>query len=65
MRNNSIETFCVNEGDDTVYDVRGFDPDIMLPDEDVYKVKKKDKVEKEAEGLETFMATSEEKQDIK
>jgi len=48
------ETFCVNEGDDTIYDVRGFDPDIMLPDEDVYKVKKKKK-ETLPEGLETFM----------
>ena len=52
------ETFCVNEGDDTIYDVRGFDPDIMLPDEDVYKVKKKAKVET-PEGLETFMEKSE------
>jgi len=52
------ETYTVNEGDDTVYDVRGFDPDIMLPDEDVYKVKKKEKTTT-PEGLETFMETSE------
>ena len=51
------EIYTVNEGDDTVYDVRGFDPDIMLPDEDVYVVKKKDKKEEESEGLETFMET--------
>ena len=48
------ETFTTLDGDDTVYDVRGFDPDIMLPDEDVYKVKKKKK-ETLPEGLETFM----------
>ena len=47
----------MNEGDDTIYDVQGFDPDIMLPDEDVYVVKKKDKKEEESEGLETFMET--------
>jgi hypothetical protein len=35
-----------------------------LPDEDVYKVKKKEKVETK-KGLETFMDTPEEKQDIK
>ena len=52
------ETYTVHEGDDTVYDVRGFDPDIMLPDEDVYKVKKKEKTTT-PEGLETFMETSE------
>ena len=37
------ETYTTNEGDDTVYDIKGFDPDIMLPDEDVYKVKSKQK----------------------
>ena len=52
------ETYTTNEGDDTVYDVRGFDPDIMLPDEDVYKVKSKQKTTT-PEGLETFMETSE------
>ena len=51
------ETYTVNEGDDTVYDVRGFDPDIMLPEEDVYVVKKKEKKEEESEGLENFMET--------
>ena len=28
--------------DDTGYSVSGFDPNIMLPDEDVYKPKKKE-----------------------
>ena len=49
------ESFCVNEGDETIYDVQGFDPDIMLPDEDVYVVKKKEKEAPKAKGLETFM----------
>ena len=48
------ESFCTLEGDDTVYDIRGFNPDIMLPDEDVYKTKKKLKTLPE-KGLEEFM----------
>tara|TARA_B110000902_G_scaffold65239_1_gene77543 strand:+ start:1474 stop:2085 length:612 start_codon:yes stop_codon:yes gene_type:complete len=55
------ESFCVNEGDETIYDVQGFDPDIMLPDEDVYQVKKKEKEAPKAKGLETFMEKSETK----
>ena len=51
------ETFTVNEGDETIYDVQGFDPDIMLPDEDVYKVKSKQKSTL-PEGLEEFMEES-------
>ena len=42
------------EGDDTQYQVRGFDPDLMLPDEDVYKPKKKETTQK-TNGLENFM----------
>ena len=57
IENRQYETFTVNEGDETIYDVQGFDPDIMLPDEDVYVVKKKEKKEEESEGLETFMET--------
>ena len=49
------ETYTTNEGDDTVYDIRGFDPDVMLPEEDVYKVKKKEKSTL-PEGLEEFMS---------
>ena len=56
IENRQYETFTVNEGDETIYDVQGFDPDIMLPEEDVYVVKKKEKKE-ETEGLETFMET--------
>ena len=42
------------EGDENSYSVSGFDPTIMLPDEAVYKPKKKNKVDR-PEGLENFM----------
>ena len=41
------------EGDDSLYSVRGFDPNVMLPEEDVYKPKNKSSVK--TKGLETFM----------
>ena len=41
------------EGDDSSYSVRGFDPNVMLPEEDVYKPKKKSSAK--TKGLETFM----------
>ena len=41
------------EGDDTTYSVRGFNPDQLLPDEDVYKPKKVSS--KKNNGLEEFM----------
>ena len=41
-------------GDNTNYNIGGFDPTIMLPDEDVYKPKKKDS-KNEPKGLENFM----------
>ena len=47
------ESWTTMEGDDTSYTVGGFDPNVMLPDEDVYKPKKKT-VEK-SKGLENFM----------
>ena len=50
----SYESYTTMEGDDRVYQIGGFDPDLMLPDEDVYKPKKKEKVQK-TEGLENFM----------
>ena len=50
----SYDVFTVMEGDDTPYQVRGFDPDLMLPDEDVYKPKKKEPTQK-TNGLENFM----------
>ena len=46
--------FVTMEGDENSYSVSGFDPTIMLPDEAVYKPKKKNKVDK-PEGLENFM----------
>ena len=42
----SYDSFVTMEGDDTPYQVRGFDPDLMLPDEDVYKPKKKEPTQK-------------------
>ncbi len=41
------------DGDDTGYTVSGFDHNIMLPYEDVYKPKKKEV--KKTKGLEKFM----------
>ena len=53
----SYESWTVNEGDTNKYVVQGFDPNIMLPDEDVYKPKNKTKVK--AKGLENFMEKEE------
>ena len=53
----SYESYTTMEGDDRVYQIGGFDPDLMLPDEDVYKPKKKEKVQK-TEGLENFMESN-------
>ena len=50
----NYETFTTLDNDDTVYDIRGFDPDIMLPEEDVYKPKKKSPTDS-PEGLEQYM----------
>ena len=40
-------------GDFTNYNIGGFDPNVMLPDQDVYKPKKKE--DKKVKGLEKFM----------
>ncbi len=53
IENSSYESWVTMPGDDTGYSVTGFDPMIMLPDEDVYKPKKKISVVKK--GLENFM----------
>ena len=53
IEKNHYETFTTMENDDTVYNVRGFDPNLMLPDEDVYKPKKS--VVDKKNGLENFM----------
>ena len=55
IEKNHYETFTTMENDDTVYNVRGFDPNLMLPDEDVYKPKKS--VVEKKNGLENFMGT--------
>ena len=53
----NYDMFTTMEHDDTKYSVQGFDPTIMLPDEDVYKPKKKEP-SKKPEGLENFMDSS-------
>ena len=53
IENTQYESWTTMDGDDTVYSVQGFDPNVMLPDEDVYKPKKKP-VDK-SKGLEPFM----------
>ena len=54
----SYEYFTTMEGDDTPYSVGGFDAINMLPDEAVYKPKKKEQSSK-VEGLENFMESNE------
>ena len=56
----SFESWTVMEGDFTDYTVTGFDPNLMLPDEDVYKPKKKET--KPTKGLEKFMTNVEEEE---
>jgi hypothetical protein len=51
----SYESWTTMEGDNRTYQVGGFDPLIMLPEEDVYKPKKKENIPKKKKGLETFM----------
>ena len=46
--------YVTNPLDDTVYQVSGFDVNVMVPDEAVYKPKKKENKEKKS-GLENFM----------
>ena len=50
---NTYTAFTTMDGDDTVYQVEGFDPMVMLPDEDIYKPKKTEC--KNKKGLENFM----------
>ena len=53
IENKVYESYTTMEGDNTSYSVRGFDPDVLLPDEDVYKPKKVPS--KKKNGLEEFM----------
>ena len=55
-------SYVTMEGDENSYSVSGFDPTIMLPDEAVYKPKKKVKVDKPS-GLENFMEKKSEDSD--
>ena len=57
----SYQSWTVNEGDTTHYSVQGFDPNVMLPDEDVYKPKKK--IVTKIKGLENFMEEDESEHD--
>ena len=57
----SYQSWTVNEGDTTHYSVQGFDPSVMLPDEDVYKPKKK--IVNKTKGLENFMEEDEDEHD--
>ena len=42
IENQEYINYVTLEGDDTKYSVQGFDPMIMVPDEAVYKTKKKE-----------------------
>ncbi len=53
IENTQFESWTTMDGDDTTYSVQGFDPNVMLPDEDVYKPKKKST--DKSKGLEPFM----------
>ena len=53
IENTQFESWTTMDGDDTAYSVQGFDPNVMLPDEDVYKPKKKST--DKSKGLEPFM----------
>ena len=53
IENSQYTSWVTMDGDDSSYSVLGFDPNVMLPDEDVYKPKKK--VTPKSKGLETFM----------
>ena len=53
IENSQYESWTTMDGDDSSYSVIGFDPISMLPEEDVYKPKKKSSPK--TKGLETFM----------
>ena len=53
IENSQYKAWTTQEGDTTSYSVMGFDPNVMLPEEDVYKPKKKSSPK--TKGLETFM----------
>ena len=53
IESQQYESWTTMDGDDASYSVQGFDPNLMLPDEDVYKPKKKST--DKSKGLESFM----------
>ena len=53
IENSQYESWTTIDGDTSSYSVIGFDPTVMLPEEDVYKPKKKPSAKRK--GLETFM----------
>jgi len=53
IENSQYESWTTMVGDDASYSVMGFDPTVMLPEEDVYKPKKK--LASKTKGLEPFM----------
>ena len=53
IENSQYESWTTMPGDNTSYSVMGFDPTVMLPEEDVYKPKKKSAPK--TKGLEPFM----------
>ena len=53
IENSQYESWTTMPGDDSSYSVMGFDPTVMLPEEDVYKPKKK--LAPKTKGLEPFM----------
>ena len=53
IEKSAYESYVTMDGDDTVYNVSGFDPNLLLPDEDVYKPKKK--TVSKSKGLDGFM----------
>ena len=55
IENVNFEPWTTMQGDDRTYHVAGFDPNTMLPDEDVYKPKKK--TSSKTSNLENFMGT--------
>jgi len=63
IQNVNYESWTTMEGDNSQYVVMGFDPTVMLPDEDVYKPKKK--LLEKTKGLESFMEEDEKKDNKK
>jgi|TARA_B100001964_G_C14082721_1_gene531093 hypothetical protein len=63
IQNTNYQSWTTMEGDTEQYTVLGFDPNVMLPDEDVYKPKKKSS--EKTKGLESFMEEDKKKSNRK